>query len=163
MDLILTLFGEGDELNALQMGLRAFTLYLIALIFIRASGIRTLGKKSSFDFVVLILLGAVLSRAVVGASPYWPTVAAGLVIVILHRLLAWLCLYYSKLGIAIKGEERLLYRDGAFLEENMKKSFLTEGDLMESVRLETNKNSLEVVEAIYLERSGKISVIKKDA
>ena len=161
MDLILTLFGEGDELNALQMGLRAFTLYLIALLFIRTSGIRTLGKKSSFDFVVSILLGAVLSRAVVGASPYWPTVAAGLVIVILHRLLAWLCLYYPKLGIAIKGEERLLYRNGAFLEENMKKSFLTEGDLMESVRLQTNRNSLEVIEAIYLERSGKISVIEK--
>ena len=162
MDLILTLFGEGDELNAIQMGFRAFTLYLIALLFIRASGIRTLGKKSSFDFVVSILLGAVLSRAVVGASPYWPTVAAGLVIVILHRLLAWLCLYFPKLGIAIKGEERLLYRNGAFLEENMKKSFLTEGDLMESVRLQTNKNSLEAIEAIYLERSGKISVIEKN-
>jgi uncharacterized membrane protein YcaP (DUF421 family) len=162
MNWILTLFGEGTELSILQMGLRAFTLYIIALILIRTSGIRTIGKKSSFDIVVSILLGAVLSRAIVGASPYWPTVLAGLVIVILHRLLAWLCLRYSKFGVFLKGEERLLYSKGKFLRENMEKSFLTDGDLLESVRLQINKNSLETVKEINLERSGRISVITQD-
>jgi uncharacterized membrane protein YcaP (DUF421 family) len=162
MNWILTLFGEGTELSILQMGLRAFTLYIIALILIRTSGIRTIGKKSSFDIVVTILLGAVLSRAIVGASPYWPTVLAGLVIVILHRLLAWLCLRYSKFGVFLKGEERLLYSKGKFLRENMEKSFLTDGDLLESVRLQINKNSLETVKEINLERSGRISVITQD-
>ena len=162
MNWILKLFGEGTELNMLQMGLRALTLYIIALILIRASGIRTMGKKSSFDIVVSILLGAVLSRAIVGASPYWPTVLAGLVIVILHRILAWLCLRHPKFGIFLKGEERLLYSEGKFLKENMEKSLLTDGDLLESVRLQTNKNSLETVKEIYLERSGRISVIIKE-
>lgn len=162
MNIVLTLFGEGDELNLLQMGLRAFAIYLIALILIQASGIRTLGKKSPFDIVVSILLGAVLSRAVVGASPFWSTVAAGAVIVLVHRVLAWLCIHNAKLGIALKGREMLLYADGQFIKENMNRSLLTDGDLMESVRLQTNCNSLENIEAIYLERSGRISVIKKN-
>lgn len=162
MNWILKLFGEGTELNVLQMGLRALTLYLIALILIRASGIRTIGKQSSFDIVVSILLGAVLSRAIVGASPYWSTVFAGFVIVMLHRVLAWLSLRYSKLGMFIKGEERLLYSRGKFLKENMGKALLTDGDLLESVRLQINKNSLETVKEIYLERSGKISVITQN-
>jgi len=163
MDWVFKLFGEGTELSIVQMGLRALTLYAIALILIRTSGIRTIGKKSSFDIVVSILLGAVLSRAIVGASPYWATVSAGVVIVLLHRLLAWLCLRYSKLGIIIKGEERLLYSNGEFLKDNMKKSFLTDGDLLESVRLQVNKNSLDTINEIYLERSGKISVVTKDS
>ena len=162
MDWSLKFFGEGPDLTLLQMGLRALTIFIIALILIRTSGIRTIGKQSSFDIVVSILLGAVLSRTIVGASPYWPTVFAGLIIVIAHRLLAWLCLRYSKLGMFLKGEERLLYCNGKFLKENMEKSFLTDGDLLESVRLQINKNSLESVKEIHLERSGKISVITFD-
>jgi uncharacterized membrane protein YcaP (DUF421 family) len=163
MDWILKLFGTGTDLDVTQMGLRAFTLYIIALILIRTSAIRTIGKKSSFDIVVSILLGAVLSRAIVGASPYWPTVFAGIIIVLLHRLLAWLCLRHPKLGIFLKGEERLLYCNGKFLEQNMKKSFLTDGDVLESVRLQTNKKSLEKVSEIYLERGGRISIIELDS
>jgi uncharacterized membrane protein YcaP (DUF421 family) len=162
MDLILNIFGEGTDLNLLQMGSRALTLYIIALILIRTSGIRTIGKQSSFDIVVSILLGAVLSRAIVGASPYWPTVFAGFIIVILHRLLAWLCLRHSKFGVFLKGEERLLYSKGKFFKENMDKAFLTDGDLLESVRLQTNRNSLKTVKEIHLERSGRISVITQD-
>lgn len=143
------------------MGLRAFTIYLIALLLLRIGGIRTFGKKSTFDMVVSILLGAVLSRAVVGASPYWPTVFAGLVIVVLHRILAWLCMHYSGLGTLLKGKERILYQEGHFSKEDMDKSFLTEGDLLESVRLQTNCDSMDQVKKIYLERSGRISVILK--
>jgi hypothetical protein len=35
------------------------------------------------------------------------------------------------------------------------------GDIMEDVRLSLNENSLDNIEEIFMERSGKISVIKK--
>ena len=36
-----------------------------------------------------------------------------------------------------------------------------DGDIMEEVRLTLNQNSLDQVEEIFMERSGKISVIEK--
>lgn len=160
MNLLLTFFGEGDDLTPLQMGLRAFSIYIIALILIRISGIRTFGKKSAFDNVIVILLGAVLSRTIVGASPYWSTVAASLVLVCLHRLLAWLSLHYHKFGQLIKGKDRVLFSSGNFHKENMERCFLTDGDLLESIRLHANTTCFEDIKEIYMERSGRISVIK---
>lgn len=160
MNVLLTLFGQGDSLTPLQMGLRAFTLYLFALILVRISGRRTFGKKTTYDNVVAILLGAVLSRAVVGASPYWSTVAAGLVLVCLHRLIAWLSLRYPKFGELVKGKEVLLYSKGEFHHQNMKRCLVAEADLIESIRLNANANSYDQILEIFMERSGKISIIQ---
>ena len=84
-DIINNLWGEGDQLNALQMGIRAFLMFLIALLFIRLSGKRAFAKKSPFDNVIVIMLGAVLARGVVGASPFFSTVAAAAMMMMIHR------------------------------------------------------------------------------
>ena len=66
MDVINLLFGEGEHLNPLQMACRILVIYLVALLWIRVAGRRAFGRLSTFDNVISILLGAVLSRAVVG-------------------------------------------------------------------------------------------------
>jgi uncharacterized membrane protein YcaP (DUF421 family) len=155
-------FGTGDDLSSLQMGCRALVLYLIMVVLLRISGMRTFGGKSTFDNIIAIMLGAVLSRAVVGASPFVPTVSAGLILVLCHRLLGWMSIYIKGLGRYIKGEETVLYKDGQIKSQNLKRCLLTNGDLMESVRLTANLNSLEKVEQITMERSGRISVVLRD-
>ena len=155
------LFGTGDDLSSLQMGCRALVLYLITVVLLKISGMRTFGGKSTFDNIIAIMLGAVLSRAVVGASPFVPTVLAGLILVLSHRILAWMSMYIKGFGKVIKGEETLLYKNGQIEKENLKRCLLTNGDLMESVRLTANLNSLERVEQITMERSGRISVVIK--
>lgn len=158
---LIDFFGEGDELTSLQMGFRALVVYFITLILLKISGIRTFGKKTGFDNIIIILLGAVLSRAIAGASPFIPTMCAGLILALSHRLLGWLSLHIQSFGRFVKGEESVLYRNGEIIRKNLKKNLLTDGDLMESVRLNANVNSLEHVETIYMERSGQISVVMK--
>jgi hypothetical protein len=77
MKWIVWLFGQGSELEIWQMMARAVAIFFIALLLIRASGRRFFGQHAPFDACVTVLLGAVLSRAVAGASPFWATVAAG--------------------------------------------------------------------------------------
>lgn len=156
------LFGEGEHLNVFQMGARAFLFYLVAVVLVRIAGMRAFGKKSAFDTIIVFMLGAVLSRAVVGASPMVPTIGAGIVMALVHRILSLASIYIKGFGKFIKGTERLLYQDGVIYQDNMRKGLLTDGDLMESVRLQTGLNSLEQIKEIYMERSGQISVILKD-
>jgi uncharacterized membrane protein YcaP (DUF421 family) len=67
------LFGEGTDLGPLQMALRALAVFVLALAMIRTAGRRSIGQHRPFDACTTVLLGAVLSRAVVGASPFRAT------------------------------------------------------------------------------------------
>src|ERR1043165_7409717 len=112
MEILEQIFGAGKELTGGQMCARAVVTFFITLALIRLAGMRSIRKKSAFDTVITIILGAVLSRVIVGASAFLPTVAAGAVIVIVHRLVAWVSLKHPLIENMVKGEQRVLYRDG---------------------------------------------------
>jgi uncharacterized membrane protein YcaP (DUF421 family) len=61
----------------------------------------------------------------------------------------------------VKGVPYSLYKDGKLNDKNLKKCLLSFGDIMEEVRINLNQNSLENIDEIYMERTGKISVIRK--
>lgn len=159
--LLYQIFGEGKDLNTLQMCSRAFVVFFIALVLVRISGRRTFGKRSAFDNTLAIILGAILSRAVVGASPFLPTVAASLMLVSIHRLLAWLSIKNNFIGKMIKGNAIPLYKDGKLDHVHLTRSLMSENDLLGDVRHIANVNRLEDVNEIYMETSGEVSVIKK--
>ncbi len=154
-------WGEGEHINALQMSARSLVMFLIALTLIRIGGLRIFGKKSDFDNVVVIMLGAVLARGVVGASSFFATVAAGLVMIIIHRLMAWATFKNKRLADLLKGKEVILFKDGKIQWQNMQAAAISEKDLMESLRLETSAVTLNDIETILLETNGRISFVKK--
>ena len=161
-ELILKLFGEGKELNALQMGDRAFVMFFVTLILIRIAGMRAFGQKSAFDMIIVIMLGAILSRGVTGASAFVPTLVAGSVLAIVHRLLALISIYNETIGALIKGSKTILFTKNKVIKGNMIKCSISYKDLQEEVRLILNETTMDNVDEIFMERSGKISVIKKE-
>ena len=62
----------------------------------------------------------------------------------------------------VKGEKVLLYRDGNFLKQNIDRVNITEHDILEDLRLNVQMNSLEKIKEAYMERTGKISFVKKE-
>jgi uncharacterized membrane protein YcaP (DUF421 family) len=162
METIQYLFGEGKDLNVMQMSLRALVIFFICLALLRFSGRRSFGMHTPLDNVIAILLGAILSRSVTGASPFFPTLAAAATLVILHRFCAWLGIYSRLAGRIMKGEAVVLYEKGELNEKNMKSCCITHNDLMEGLRSCCHTDSLQKIHKIYAERNGKISVIKKE-
>ncbi len=153
------LFGTGTELDALQMGARAFVAFFLIVALCRVTGMRAFGRKSSFDSVIVITLGAVLSRAVVGASPVLPTVIACVVLCILHRVVGVLTARFKTLEKLVKGESQVLYRGGIFNLPVMHSAGISRADIDEAVRRHAMDTTLQNVLEVRLEASGELSVI----
>jgi len=155
------LFGNGEDLTALQMAVRSFIMFFIALALIRLGGMRIFGKKTAFDNILVIMLGAILARGIVGASSFFSAVAAAAVMVIIHKILAWLAMKHVWVGMIVKGYRRSLYKNGEYNLKNMRITAISKDDLMEGVRLEINSDNLDEVKEVYIEKNGQVSVVKK--
>ena len=158
----INLLTETGDLDAWNMSIRAFFVFIFCLFFIRIAGRRSFGLRAPFDNIILILLGALLARAVTGSSPFFPVCAASLIICVLHRILGWLSLYSSTIEKIIKGTKLVLYEHGEFNQRNLLRSLVSKDDVQEEIRLSGLGNSIEDFEIIYMEANGKISVIKKN-
>jgi uncharacterized membrane protein YcaP (DUF421 family) len=162
MELIITLFGEGKDLDTLQMSLRAAVVFIIALILIRISGRRSFGVRTPLDNIIAISLGAVLSRAIVGASPFVPVVVTCFVVVVIHRFLGWLIANNARIARLIEGDKILLYENDQYIEDNLKRALVCKEDVMQGIRKSALTDDISKIKKVYMERNGDISAIKKD-
>jgi uncharacterized membrane protein YcaP (DUF421 family) len=143
------------------MSSRGVVMFFIALALIRVSGRRSFGVRTPLDNIITISLGAIMSRAVVGASDFVPVVVCCLVIALLHRLFGWLIANSKPFGRFIEGQKILLFDKGRFLEDHMKKALICKEDLMQGVRKSALTEDMDKIEKVYMERNGDISAIKK--
>jgi uncharacterized membrane protein YcaP (DUF421 family) len=161
MNIIDVVFGEGKDLNALQMSVRAVVAFFLAWLLLRISGRRSFGLGTPLDNVIAILLGAILSRGIVGASPFLPVVMACFAIVLLHRLMTWVTAKNERLGQFMEGKKILLFENGKFIPGNMKKALVSIEHVIEGLRKSEKTEQLANIEKIYMERNGEISFVKK--
>ena len=160
--LVETVFGSGQDLDTLQMAARAGLVFVFALAMIRVSGRRSFGQHRPFDACATVLLGAVLSRAVVGASPFWPTMAAGGTIVLLHRGIAMASLRWPAFESLVSGDKRDLVVDGRRNPEQMAKGLITLRDLEEAIRRKLGDEKCAIRSAV-LERDGEVTIDAADS
>ena len=155
------LFGVGTDLTATQMTLRGVVVFAFTLLMIRISGRRSLGQHSPFDVCITVLLGSLLARGVVGASPFWPTITTGGVLVLIHRLIAMLSVRMPAFGVLVNGQPRTLVSDGAVDEVSLRKALVSRSDLLQALREHSVPEDLSLARRIVLERNGVISILKR--
>ncbi len=158
-EVLLGLGIDGDELGAGQMGVRAVVVYIVAVAIVRLAKKRFMGQATAFDVILGIVLGSVVSRAVTGNAPFGPALVAAATLLAMHWLFSGLALRLPGFGWAIKGEPRLLIRDGRMDEGAMRAAHITENDLWEDLRGQSVSKLAEVKEG-RLERNGRLNVIK---
>jgi uncharacterized membrane protein YcaP (DUF421 family) len=151
---------DSQAINWWQMVIRGIIIFMFSLLLVRLGDKRIFGKSTTFDIVLSIILGSLLSRAITGNAPFFSTVITSAALVFLHMVLAQLAVY-TRIGKFIKGQEQQLVKDGRLLEETMRRQQITEHDIREAVRQKGRILGLEEVEAAFLERDGTISIITK--
>lgn len=161
MGVLAEIFGQGKDLNVLQMGCRGIVVFLIALILIRLSGRRSFSLHTPLDNIITISLGAILSRAIVGASSFVPVIVTCFIIVLLHRIFGWMIVRSPKFASLVEGDKILLFKDGNFIEDNLKKALVCREDIMQGVRKSALTEDMSKIDRVYIERNGEISAIKK--
>lgn len=160
MEFIDTFWGYKEPLNTLQMACRGLVTFVIALVILRVSGRRSFGVGTPLDNIVVILVGAILSRGVIGASPFLPVVITGFVIGILHRFFSWCKVHSPAFARLTEGDKIILYEKGHFIEANMRRALTDREDVMQALRESGSSIELSNVEQIFMERNGTITFIK---
>ena len=153
---------EGREINVWQMSLRAVIVFAAAVVMLRIGDKRFMGKSTAFDVMLGIVFGSTVSRAITGNAPFFPTLGAALVLVLMHWLLAAIAFRSHRFGNLIKGHPRVIVRDGQLHEGAARKTHITEHDLHEALRLNGKPADLAQVRVAHLERNGDISVIMQE-
>jgi len=143
-----------------QFCARAAILFLYGVLCIRIAGRRTFSNLSALDLIVALVVGSNISRAMTGKAPFVGTLAATLVLVVLHRLVALATVRSNWLSLFVKGRPAVLVRDGRIDPKAMLRHGISEEDLIEGMRMEQVAHINEVALAT-MERGGKISVIRK--
>lgn len=156
------LFGldvEGPDLEFGQMAWRGFVVFCFAILLARLAVRRFLAHNAGFDIMVAVVLGSVLSRAINGQAPFFPTLGVSALLVALHHVLATLTFRWHWFSQFVKGRPRVLIRDGVLDQEELSRSKITNDDLEQNLRLHGNVKELADVAEARLERNGTISVL----
>src|SRR3954451_10936086 len=122
------------ELGIVQMALRAVVVYVATVLIVRLGKKRFMGQSTAFDVILGIMLGSIVSRAVTGNAPFVPARAAAAVLLAMHWVFSALAFRAHRFGEAIKGEPRLLVREGQIDWAALRSAHMTEHGLWEDLR-----------------------------
>lgn len=153
---------EPRNLTFLQISLRGIIVFVASLIIIRLGSKRALAEKTAFDAVLIVILASVLARAINGSAAFWSSLGGSFVIVLLHRLVAFLANIWHPLGIVIKGQPHVILRDGQLDLAAMRRNHISEHDFEEDMRLSARTEDKSKFKVARVERSGDISFIEKE-
>ncbi|MFJ1259776.1 DUF421 domain-containing protein [Cupriavidus sp. CuC1] len=160
-DLLQTLFAATQHPTWWQAMLRAAVVFVIAWALLRLAGRRSFAQKTSFDLCIMLLLGAVLSRAVVGATSMGAAVGASVVLVLMHRSVGWLSTRFSAFDRIVGGNPIDLLSKGTLDHDALARTEISERDLAANLRESLQTESLSGVDRIVVERDGKISFVRR--
>lgn len=142
--------------------LRAFLIYAFLLLLFRILGKRSLGQVTTFDFVLLLVIGEATQQALLGDD--FSVTNAAIVISTLVGIDLGLSLWgqrSERVDRLIEGIPVVLVDHGEPLLERMKQNQVGIDDIRQAAREMHGLEQLSQVKYAILERNGAISIIPK--
>ncbi len=135
--------------------------YIALIVLVRVAGKRSLAKMNSYDLVVTVALGSMLATILLNRNvPLSSGLAAIGLLLGLQYCVSWLAVRSHKVRNLLTAEPTLLYFQGTFLRDAMRRERVTEEQILTAIR-NSGGSKPETVWAVVLETSGEISCILK--
>ena len=158
-----SLVGYGvDDLTGWHLLARAVVIYAGGLALVRLGKRRFMGSYSAFDMVLGITIGALLANASADDDRFFNALGLVVALVALHWALARATYRWAWLDGWVKGENAFLVRDGEVDREALRRTAISDSDLVQAIR-GAGVGDLGSVSAAVMERSGQISVVERSA
>ena len=136
--------------------------YVYLILLLRVSGKRTLAKLNAFDLVVTVALGSTLATILLSDTVGLAEGMTALTLLAgLQFAVAWISVRSKQFARTVRSEPTLLLRDGSFLADAMRRTRVTQDELLTVLRSDGRKSSPEDVGAIILESDGSFSVLDR--
>ncbi len=142
--------------------LRASVMFAILYLLLRLLGKRELGQMTPFEVVMLVVVGDLIQQGITHND--FSLTGATLAICTFafwSLVLGWLVYLFPRLKNALEGRPRVIIRDGALLEDNLRRDRITRAEVESEMRL-AGIGRMEDVAWAILEPQGKISFIARD-
>ena len=144
-----------------DVALRTALVYVFLVIAIRISGKREVGQMSVLEFIVILIISDAVQNSMVGDNvSVWGGMVAVSTLLVLDFALRTVADRWPRFGKAIKGEPRLLIREGQVMEKALREEGLTTDDLELALRNHGVERMDQVALAV-LETNGSISVVPR--
>ena len=143
--------------------LRAAAIYIVLMILFKVAGRRSLAELTTFDLVLLMVIGEATQQALLGDD--FSLTNAVLVIATLIAIDIGFSLgkqrsrWFSRL---LDGGPTIVVEHGNVLHERLKRARLDESDILEAARSAQGILEINQIKFAILERNGKISVIPSE-
>ncbi len=142
---------------------RGAAIYAIVWLIFRLAGRRTFAEMTSFDFVLLLIVGEATQQALLG-NDFSITNAALIVLTLvgIDVFLSELKQWSPATEKIIDGLPLILLVDGKPLTNRMKRVRVDEEDILDEARKRRGLTHIEQIKYAVLERGGGISIIPRD-
>lgn len=153
--------GLGLDAKDLQVGhalVRSAVVFVCVLVLLRVAKRRFMAQRDPLDILLSLLLASMISRAINGSAAFVPTLAGGLLLVLLHRLLSRLAFWSPAVERCLKGAPVVLASDSQVVGEALARHAMTREDLEEDLRLVAGIADPGQAKRIRFERNGRVSV-----
>ncbi|WP_201861391.1 DUF421 domain-containing protein [Microvirga soli] len=140
--------------------LRAAFIYFFLLIVFRIAGRRTLSEMTTFDFVLLLIIGEATEPVLLGDDP--SVVYAAIVIITLLFINIAMSLIKSRWKTMEKlmdGVPTIIVEHGRLMQDRMSTARVSRDDVMEAARRMHGIERLEQIKYAIVEVSGGITIV----
>ncbi|MEX5537745.1 YetF domain-containing protein [Pseudomonas syringae] len=140
--------------------LRAVAIYFVLMVLFRIAGRRSLTDLTTFDFVLLLIIGEATQQALLGDD--FSVTNAILIISTLIAIDVGFSLAKrrsKRLAKFLDGGPTVIVEDGKPLTQRMREARISESDVMEAARTTQGIVEMKDIRYAIIERNGEISVI----
>jgi len=141
---------------------RAGVIYVFLLVVFRVAGKRSLAQITTFDFVLLLIIGEATQQALLGDD--YSVVNACIVIatlILLQIALSHVAARFPAVDRAVEGLPLIVVDNGKLLNDRLRRERLDQSEILAAARELHGLERLEDIKYAVLERSGGITIVPR--